>query len=63
VLAFILAVFGYAVFGYVTATLATFFIGRDAEEKDTPVAGANDVAELKEMVATLTRLVQEKEQK
>ncbi len=39
-LAFLIAVFGYAVFGYVTATFATFFIGRDAEEKDAPLVGA-----------------------
>ncbi len=58
-LAFILAVFGYAVFGYVTATLATFFIGRDAEEKDAPVAGAADVAELKAMVQSLTVTINE----
>jgi voltage-gated potassium channel len=58
-LAFILAVFGYAVFGYVTATLATFFIGRDAEEKDAPVAGAKDVAELKAMVQSLTHTINE----
>lgn len=53
-LALLIAVFGYAVFGYVTATLASFFIGRDAEEKDTPVAGAKDVAELKNEIAALT---------
>src|SRR4028118_1715819 len=28
-LAFLIAVFGYTIFGYVTATFATFFIGRD----------------------------------
>jgi voltage-gated potassium channel len=56
-LAFLLALFGYAVFGYVTATLATFFIGRDAEEKDAPVAGAKDVAELKNEIATLTKAI------
>lgn len=55
VLAFILAVFGYAVFGYVTATLATFFIGRDAEEEDAPVAGAKELAEVKAMVEALHR--------
>lgn len=53
VLAFVLSLFGYAVFGYVTATLATFFIGRDAEEKEAPVAGANQVRELKELVQSL----------
>lgn len=53
-LAFILSLFGYAIFGYVTATLATFFIGRDAEEKDAPVAGAKDIEELKQMIQSLT---------
>lgn len=53
-LAFILALFGYAVFGYVTATLATFFIGQDAEEKDAPLAGAKEIKELKEMIVILT---------
>lgn len=56
-LAFLLALFGYAIFGYVTATLATFFIGRDAEEKDAPVAGAKDVAELKKEIAKLTSVI------
>ena len=52
-LALLIAIFGYAIFGYVTAILASFFIGRDAEEKDTPVAGAKDVAELKNEIAAL----------
>lgn len=59
VLAFILSLFGYAIFGYVTATLATFFIGRDAEEEEAPVAGAKDVQELKKMIVALTKNVQE----
>lgn len=58
-LAFILSLFGYAVFGYVTATLATFFIGRDAEEADAPVAGAKDVEELKQMIAALSKKIDE----
>lgn len=56
-LALLIAIFGYAIFGYVTATLASFFIGRDAEEKDTPVAGANDVAELKNEIAALKKSI------
>lgn len=58
-LAFILSLFGYAVFGYVTATLATFFIGRDAEEEEAPVAGAKDVEELKKMIAALSQKIDE----
>ena len=53
-LAFLIAVFGYTIFGYVTATFATYFIGRDAEEKDAPVAGAKDVEELKAEIIKLT---------
>lgn len=33
VLCLLLAVYGLAMFGYVTATLATFFIGRDKEQR------------------------------
>lgn len=62
-LAFLITLFGFAIFGYVTATLATFFIGRDAEEKDAPVAGAQDVAELRKEIALLTRAVNEMKEK
>ena len=58
-LGFLIAVFGYTIFGYVTATFATFFIGRDAEEKDAPVAGAADVEELKSSILLLTRKIEE----
>ena len=58
-LAFILSLFGYGIFGYVTATLATFFIGRDAEEEEAPVAGAKEIAELKKMITSLTQTVNE----
>ena len=56
-LAFLIAVFGYTIFGYVTATFATFFIGRDAEEKDAPIAGAKDVAELKQEIIALRKSI------
>lgn len=59
-LALLIAIFGYAIFGYVTAILASFFIGRDAEEKDTPIAGAKDVAELKNEIAALTRAINDR---
>jgi voltage-gated potassium channel len=58
-LAFILALFGYAIFGYVTATLATFFIGRDAEEEKAPVAGAKDIAEIKKMIIVLSKQLED----
>ena len=58
VLAFILSLYGYAVFGYVTATLATFFIGRDAEEKDAPIAGAGEIKQLKKEIDRLTAAIE-----
>ena len=42
-----LSLYGLAVFGYVTATLATFFIGRDAENEAAELASAKSVAELR----------------
>jgi voltage-gated potassium channel len=53
-LGFVIAVFGYTIFGYMTATFATYFIGRDAEEKTAPVAGKKDIDELKKMVSELS---------
>jgi voltage-gated potassium channel len=58
-LGFLIAVYGYAIFGYVTATIATFFIGRDAEEKDAPVAGAKDVAALRSTIYSLSKTIEE----
>jgi voltage-gated potassium channel len=53
VLCFLLALYSFAVFGYVTATLATFFVGRDAEDEHAEVAGSAQVERLREEVAAL----------
>jgi voltage-gated potassium channel len=58
-LAFLIALFGYGIFGYITATLATFFIGRDAEEANAPVAGSGDLKELQKEIARLSELIRE----
>lgn len=55
VLSFLLSLYGLAVFGYVTASFASFFIGRDAEEAEGPVAGSNDLAALHAEIAALRR--------
>jgi voltage-gated potassium channel len=62
-LAFLLSLFGYAIFGYVTATLATFFIGRDAEEKDAPIVGVKDINQLRNDIAELTSVIRELQKK
>lgn len=56
-LSFLLALYGFSIFGYITATLASFFIGRDAEEKEAPVAGADDVAALRQEIKDLKTAV------
>ncbi len=53
VLCVFLALYAFAVFGYVTATLATFFIGRDAENEETELAGAKQLASILEEVRAL----------
>jgi voltage-gated potassium channel len=52
-LCLLLALFAFAVFGYVTATLATFFVGRDAEATDAAVAGQASIDALAEEVRVL----------
>ena len=53
VLCFFLALYAFAVFGYVTATLATFFVGRDAENNEAELAGAKELAALREELIAL----------
>ncbi|HSL98500.1 MAG TPA: ion transporter [Candidatus Limnocylindria bacterium] len=54
-----LALYAFAVFGYVTATLATFFVGRDAENDDAELAGAKQLAALREEVIALRAEIHE----
>jgi voltage-gated potassium channel len=53
VLAFLLALYAFAIFGYVTATLATFFVGRDAESNEAELAGADELTALREEIRSL----------
>ena len=53
VLYFLLALYAFAVFGYVTTTLAIFFVGRDAENVDAELAGAKQLAALRDEVIAL----------
>lgn len=52
-LCLLLAVYGFAVFGYVTATIASFFVGRDAGTDTGDVAGSKQVAKLERDIAAL----------
>jgi len=53
VLCVFLALYAFAVFGYVTATLATYFIGRDAEDDTAEVAGSAQLITLREEIRAL----------
>ena len=53
VLAFVLALYAFTVFGYVTATLATFFIGRDAQNPEAELPNAAMIDELREEIRAL----------
>lgn len=54
-LTLLLSLYGLAVLGYITATLASFFVGRDAQEKGGPVAGSSDIERLAREVRALRK--------
>jgi voltage-gated potassium channel len=58
ILAVLMSIYGLAVFGYITAVLASFFVGRDAEEPEAPVAGADDIRQLREEIAALRQALE-----
>ena len=60
VLSALLAVYGLAVFGYITATFASFFIGRDAEEPGTSLAGNEELAALGEEIRSLRLMLEQR---
>lgn len=59
-LCLLLAIYAFAVFGYVTATLASFFINRDAQGADAELAGANAMEALRLEIAALRADVRER---
>ena len=54
VLCVMLALYAFAIFGYVTASLATYFVGRDAEAKDASIPGVAAIEGLRSEVAALS---------
>ena len=53
VLCILLALYAFAVFGYVTASLATYFVGREASAPDGDLADATTLAEIRRELALL----------
>ena len=52
-LCFGLALYAFAVFGYLTAALASFFVDRDADAEDSAIAGEQSLRALQGEVAAL----------
>ncbi len=57
ILCTLLSLYGFAVFGYITATLASFFIGSDVKSKDAPIASPNDIEGLRQEVRDLKQII------
>ena len=43
-LCFLLALYGFTMFGYLTASFASFFVGRDARSHDGDAAGSSEIS-------------------
>ena len=53
VLCILLSLYAFGIFGYVTAVLASFFIGRDAEDEGTELVGVRELSALREEISLL----------
>ena len=53
VLCLLLALYAFAMFGYVTAALASYFVGRDAQNDQAELAGADSIERLRKEIQGL----------
>lgn len=58
ILCFVLGVYAFSMFGYVAATLATFFIDRDADRPDAALAGQPALDALTARIDALQQLLE-----
>lgn len=58
VLALLLTTYGLAVFGYITASFATFFIGQEAAAPDGDLGGSREIAALRQDISALRQELQ-----
>ncbi|MFN3402784.1 MAG: ion transporter [Cytophagaceae bacterium] len=57
ILCFLMAVYAFAVFGYVTASIASFFIESDAQHEGSELAGAKQIESLRKEIQELKELI------
>jgi len=55
----LLSLYAFTVFGYITASLASFFVDRDAERDDAEVAGRKELVALKSEIQSLRQEIRE----
>ncbi len=55
ILALLISIYGLAVFGYITASFASFFVGWDAESATASASNAEQMAALSNEIAALRR--------
>ena len=53
VLCLILATYAFTIFGYITASLASFFVGRDAHSEQTELGGVKGLARLEQELVSI----------
>ncbi len=54
----LLALYSFAIFGYVTATIASFFVDRDAADQRAPLAGQQAIESLRAEIAGMRGQIQ-----
>lgn len=57
-LCLLLATYGFAIFGYVTATVASYFVARDADTDEGELAGARQLDSLRREIEALRHAVE-----
>jgi voltage-gated potassium channel len=57
VLSFVLAIYGFAIFGYVTATVASFFVDRDAASPNASLANDKKLNQIEKELKELKALI------
>lgn len=55
ILCFFLSLYGFSIFGYVTAVLATFFLDTDAKNKEAELASARSISKLHSEIVALRK--------
>jgi voltage-gated potassium channel len=53
ILCFLLSVFAFSIFGYITAAVSSYFINKDAADNRSPVAGQEEIKQVLREIASL----------